>query len=140
MTRIYFAGPLFCKAELEFNARLAGRLREAGYDVFLPQETGISLPPAGTPEREVADADAFAEDVREIDACDILLLIMDGRVPDEGACFELGYAYAKGKKLVGLKTDIRVSEQGGDNLMLSVPLRGRLARSEEELLRILADM
>ncbi|SEM13100.1 hypothetical protein SAMN04487770_12685 [Butyrivibrio sp. ob235] len=30
--------------------------------------------------------------------CDTILLIFDGRVPDEGACFELGYAYAKGKR------------------------------------------
>ena len=64
-------------------------------------------------------------------------MVMDGRVPDEGACFELGYAYARGKTVLGLKTDTRVSEHGGDNVMLSSPLRGRIARGIGELLSML---
>ena len=34
-------------------------------------------------------------------------MVVDGRVPDEGACVELGYGYAKGKRCYGIKTDTR---------------------------------
>ena len=49
-----------------------------------------------------------------MDWCDAILFIFDGRVPDEGACFELGYCYAKGKKCIGYKTDARSFIDGYD--------------------------
>lgn len=36
----------------------------------------------------------------------------------EGACFELGYCYAKGKRCIGYKTDARSFIDGFDNAML----------------------
>ena len=48
----------------------------------------------------------------------LALFLFDGRVPDEGACFELGYCYAKGKRCIGYKTDARSFIDGFDNLML----------------------
>lgn len=127
MARIYFAAPLFCKAELDFNADLTNILRSNGHEVFLPQESQTG-----------SDADKiFKGDLAGIDACDVLLFIMDGRVPDEGASFELGYAYAKGKICIGLKTDVRTSERGGDNIMLSCALEYGLARSIPELIGML---
>ena len=91
MARIYFAAPLFCKAELEFNERLALLLRKNGHDVFLPQENTPDVdisPITGRAGRKAV----FLEDVSAIDECDTFLFIMDGRIPDEGASFELGYA------------------------------------------------
>lgn len=37
-------------------------------------------------------------------------MLVDGRVPDEGACVELGLAYAYGKRCYGAKTDTRSLE------------------------------
>lgn len=139
MARIYFAAPLFCKAELEFNERLALLLRKNGHDVFLPQENtpDVDLSPiTGRAGRRAV----FLEDVSAIDECDTFLFIMDGRVPDEGASFELGYAYAKGKTCLGLKTDVRTSELGGDNIMLEGALGFGIARSVPELLMMLEGM
>ena len=139
MARIYFAAPLFCKAELEFNERLALLLRKNGHDVFLPQENtpDVDLSPiTGRAGRRAV----FLEDVSAIDECDTFLFIMDGRVPDEGASFELGYAYAKGKTCLGLKTDVRTSELGGDNIMLEGALGFGIARSIPELLMMLEGM
>ena len=139
MARIYFAAPLFCKAELEFNERLALLLRKNGHDVFLPQENtpDVDLSPiTGRAGRKAV----FLEDVSAIDECDTFLFIMDGRVPDEGASFELGYAYAKGKTCLGLKTDVRTSELGGDNIMLEGALGYGIARSVPELLMMLEGM
>ena len=39
---------------------------------------------------------------------------LDGRVPDEGACVELGIAYGCGKRCYGFKTDTRTIELGMD--------------------------
>lgn len=127
MAKIYFAAPLFCKAELDFNANLASVLRKNGHEVFLPQEE------CG----EKDNVSIFNDDIKHIDGCEIFLFVMDGRVPDEGASFELGYAYAKGKTCVGLKTDVRTSERGGDNIMLECSLNYGIARSVPELVCML---
>ncbi len=127
MAKIYFAAPLFCKAELDFNSHVADILRKNGHEVFLPQESEPLEDTKGI----------FDGDLAAVDACDVLLFVMDGRVPDEGASFELGYAYAKGKTCVGLKTDIRVSENGGDNVMLAHSLTYGIARSVPELVEML---
>jgi nucleoside 2-deoxyribosyltransferase len=37
-------------------------------------------------------------------------MVLDGRVVDDGACVELGIAYALGKKIYGIKTDTRSLE------------------------------
>ena len=139
MVSIYMAGPMFCKAELDFNAELASMLRGEGHEVYLPQDYLQVFPPAGS-ERDAIEEDIFLRDVSMIEKSEVFLMIMDGRVPDEGACFEMGYAYSKGKICIGLKTDVRVSEQGGDNIMLAVPLRNGMARSIPELLQMLSGM
>ncbi|MBR1973320.1 MAG: nucleoside 2-deoxyribosyltransferase [Candidatus Methanomethylophilaceae archaeon] len=139
MASIYFAAPMFCQAELDFNELLALLLRENGHEVYLPQENTPDVdlsPETGKAGRR----SVFLEDITAIDNCDTLLFIMDGRVPDEGACFELGYAYAKGKTCVGLKTDVRTSELGGDNMMLEGALHYGIARSVPELLELLEGM
>jgi nucleoside 2-deoxyribosyltransferase len=41
----------------------------------------------GLPKRKYL----FQLDCEHMDWCDAVLFLFDGRVPDEGACFELGY-------------------------------------------------
>jgi len=117
---IYFAAPLFCQAEMTFNLRLTGKLEERGFSVFLPQRDGIesSKPPykkMGDEERRQA---IFAVDRDKVLEADVLLFVLDGRVPDEGACVELGIAYGqkhllqRDKLLVGLQTDSRAAFLG----------------------------
>jgi len=113
---IYFAGPLFCQAEKTFNLKLTEKLEGMGFSVFLPQRDGIGpdkpLHVSLTGEDRVKKI--FDTDRKKILQADIFLLVLDGRVPDEGACVELGIAYEqrcltnKDKLLVGLKTDWRV--------------------------------
>ncbi len=81
-------------------------------------------------------------DKRKIFECDIFLLVLDGRVPDEGACVELGLAYAHKelrstkKLLVGLHTDSRAAFLSSKlNPMLRVPLE-HIVEAEDELLKI----
>jgi nucleoside 2-deoxyribosyltransferase len=143
---IYLAGPLFSEAERRFNLGLTQRLEALGFDVFLPQRDGVERdsPPyyTMTPE-ELRHAMFHLDRTRILDA-DVFLFVLDGRVPDEGACVELGIAYCQkylqnGEKLlVGLHTDTRAAFIGGRlNPMVRVPL-DYVADDEETLLRVVA--
>lgn len=100
--KLYFAGPLFTAAEHDWNATLAGALRAAGHEVFLPQEQEPGKDSPGI----------FQTDVGGIDWADALVAIMDGADPDSGTCWEVGYAYGK-KPIVLVRTDIRRNEGSG---------------------------
>jgi nucleoside 2-deoxyribosyltransferase len=122
---VYLAGPLFSANERQWNISLRNTLTEF-CDVYLPQEDGqllVELVANGTSINEAKNV-IFARDLQAIERCDILLLVMDGRVIDEGACFELGYAYCRGKVCIGLKTDVRSLLPIGDNPMVECALRG----------------
>jgi nucleoside 2-deoxyribosyltransferase len=112
---IYFAAPLFCQAERAFNLQLTQELEERGFTVFLPQRDGveISKPPYNEMAGDELRQTIFAVDRDKILEADVFLFVLDGRVPDEGACVELGIAYGqkhllqRDKLLVGLQTDMR---------------------------------
>ena len=118
--RVYFAGPLFNQAEKEFNAEVAAVLEECGYEVFLPQRDGIEAAQLEGKSEEELIRMIFDLDSSEVKKADILLMNLDGRVPDEGACVELGIAFGSGKRCYGFKTDTRSIELGLDiNPMIS---------------------
>ena len=143
---IYLAGPLFSEAERCFNLGLAQSLETVGFDVFLPQRDSVERdrPPydAMSPgERRQA---MFHLDRTRILDSDVFLFVLDGRVPDEGACVELGIAYCQKylqrdeKLLVGLHTDARAAFIGGRlNPMVRVPL-DYVVDDVESLLHVLA--
>jgi len=112
--RVYFAGPLFSQSEKDFNLKLANLLEDHGYEVFLPQRDGIEAALLeGKTEEELTQM-VFALDYTEVLKADIVFMNLDGRVPDEGACVELGIAYASGKRCYGVKTDTRSVELNMD--------------------------
>ena len=147
MVLIYFAGPLFSEAERVFNLRLTERLERADYEVFLPQRDGVERdrPPYDRMTADERREAMFELDKRKIFEGDVFLFVLDGRVPDEGACVELGLAHAhkelRGTKqlLVGLQTDSRAAFAGSKlNPIVRVPLE-RIVESEDELLKALED-
>jgi nucleoside 2-deoxyribosyltransferase len=122
---IYLAGPLFSEAELDFNLALTARIEES-LDVFLPQRDGgklVDLLACGVEER-AAYKSIFDRDLRALEAACALLIVLDGRAIDEGAAFELGYAYAHSKLCFGLQTDPRRLLPAGNNPMIEIPLQG----------------
>lgn len=114
MSRIYFAGPLFNAGEKEFNARVVQVLERAGYSVFLPQRDGMLAAELAGLTQEQKVSRIFEKDVSELRGADLLVMVLDGRVPDEGACVELGIAYQLGKRCYGIKSDVRSLEDGLD--------------------------
>lgn len=110
MKKIYFAGPLFCNSEKAYNRKLTTILEKAGYEVFLPQRDGYEAAKfKGKSQKEVAQM-IFEKDTDEIQKADIFFMVLDGRVPDDGACVELGIAYRSGKRCYGIKSDVRSLE------------------------------
>ena len=53
------------------------------------------------------------------DEADVVVAMLDGSDSDSGTALEVGYAMARGKPIVGVRTDFRKSQDRGVNLMLS---------------------
>ena len=120
--------------ELEYNEKLDKFLSYLGFTTFLPQRDGYKLAEL---EKKFGRSEAlgiiFERDVQEIKDCGVVVFNMDGRVPDEGACVEIGIGYALGKECIGLKTDVRGAFGGADNPMVLGALKFRVAGSLEEV-------
>lgn len=138
---VYLASPLFCDWERSFNQMVTERIEGLGLRVYLPQRDAEDA-------RNVVDPRSRARAIFDLDRdlvleADIVVFVLDGRVPDEGVAVELGIAYAQKylsdtpKLLIGLKTDVRVSFDWADlNLMLSEPL-DHMVGSIDELIDLL---
>ncbi len=142
---IYLAGPLFSEAERSYNESLTRRLEERGFHVFLPQRDGVERDktPYAAMSPEERRLAMFELNEAKIMGANVFLFVLDGRVPDEGACVELGIAHTQrrlgnvGKLLVGLHTDTRATFTSSKlNPMVRVPL-DRIAEDEDSLMEIL---
>jgi nucleoside 2-deoxyribosyltransferase len=140
--RIYIAGPLFSEAEKRYNDEVSNYVKKLGFSTFLPQKDGMELSRLEEMgcSKEEAERAIFNLDISEIEKSDIILFIMDGRVPDEGACVEIGFGYAKGKECIGLKTDARSFMNGCDNPMISGAVKFRIANNLIELSKYLDEL
>lgn len=113
---IYLAGPLFTQAERIWNNNLfyelGGLIPEAR--IILPQADAIKFI-----NETGVDFEGLVEAcIHGIDSSDVVLAVLDGSDADSGTCWECGYAYAKGKRVIGVRTDLRGSEDEGLNAML----------------------
>jgi len=104
----YLAAPLFSESERTFNIMLAALL-EREFNVYLPQRDGLLL----RDMREIGEDSPetrhriYETDIAAINACDVVLAVLDGVAVDDGVSFELGYATCLGKTIVGIATDSR---------------------------------
>lgn len=100
--RIYLAGPdVFRPDAAEHGRRLVALCAEAGYTGIFPFDPALAT--GDGPPRELARR-IYLANVAHIDACDAVLANLDffrGPEPDSGTCFEVGYAVARGKTVVG---------------------------------------
>ena len=103
---IYVAGPLFSVAERAFLEHLVATLSKASgldpvSDFFLPHRDSAELGQTTTRKS------IFDLDMRNLEPAQVVIAFLDGQDVDSGTCIELGYAYAKGKKILGIITDFR---------------------------------
>jgi len=113
--RVYLAAPLFSEAERSFNASLARLLRRHLFEVHLPQEIGDDSDARDTREQERL----FGANKTALENSDLIVAVIDGADADSGTAWEMGYAYARKKVVIALRTDFRrVGHHEQVNLML----------------------
>jgi nucleoside 2-deoxyribosyltransferase len=103
--RVYLAAPLFSEPERAYNLSITGHLKNNFFDVYLPQEAGDDKDTRNKEEQ----VRIFSENLRALKNADIIVAIIDGADADSGTAWEMGYAYAHGKKVIALRTDFRRS-------------------------------
>lgn len=120
--KIYLASPLGFSCEGEtYRSKIRVQLMELAFEVLDPWEC------AGQFEQEVKDSYALDSTITRttvfenlairigtanidmIDRSDIIVAVLDGTEPDSGTVAELGYAVGRGKRVYGLRTDVRDS-------------------------------
>jgi nucleoside 2-deoxyribosyltransferase len=98
----------------------------AGFETFLPHRDN-------PPKDEHNVRLIFDNDRDAIDRCDLVVASLNGLTTDDGTAWELGYAYALGKPIVGLHTDWRQRfAHEVVNLMIECSITA-LVRSEDAL-------
>ena len=108
----YIAGPLFNEKEREFLEEINAVCKAIEISTYLPSQDGGLL-------NQDNDDEVFQTDIKALNKADIVVASLNGPDVDSGTAFELGYAFAKGKKLFGLHTDFRTFSPTSEvNLML----------------------
>lgn len=134
MKTVYLAAPLFSEAERDFNSKLSDEIKNAGFYVFLPQEDSNNIKDEKNRQQII-----FNKNVDAIESSDIIVAVIDGTDVDSGTAWEIGCAFARGKTIIGLRTDFRtLGIEGTVNLMVERSVI--LCTSVAELLNRLKSM
>lgn len=126
--RVYLGGPMFVKAEVEYNLRLAAKVRALGFEVYCPNE---SEPINDKSRSDITPRKVYAWDIAELEACNVLLCQVS---EDSGTNWEAGYMDCLARHvdparyygIVGLATDIRLqappdpARSGVDNMAFAI--------------------
>ena len=149
--RVYMASPLgFSEAGRHFYATvLLPFVRGLGYEVLDPwaltdprRIAAVEALPDGPARRDAWRAlnrEMGATNRAAIDAADGLVAVLDGVDVDSGTAAEIGYAFARGKLIVGYRGDFRLSadnEGGIVNLQVEFFIResgGTIVSRHEDL-------
>lgn len=135
MKRIYLSGPLFSRGEIAWGGRVKSFLEERLKDieVIWPHE----LVPCTANKEQI-----FLANIRALDEAEIMVAILDGAQVDDGTAWEIGYFFSKGRRLLGLRTDLRRAGETDSsiiNLMIEcscLKIVGSLDALGEELQRL----
>jgi nucleoside 2-deoxyribosyltransferase len=102
LQRLYLAGPdVFRPDAAAYGRSLVALCAEYGFTGVFPLDESL---PADAPLDAATAARIYRANVAHIDGCDAVLANLDffrGPEPDSGTCFEIGYAVARGKPVVG---------------------------------------
>ncbi len=103
--KLYIAGKLCSGSEVEFLEKIAKLCEDKGFETFLPhRDVG--------PCKDIRDVKRiFKGDIEQgFKDCSGVVAVLEGLHAGAGTSWELGYAYAKGIPITGIKTDEPVKE------------------------------
>lgn len=117
--RIYLAGPLgFSEVGRAGQADITRLLIDLGYDVIDPFalapsdeiEAILRLPSLNAQREAWRDLNLRIGETncKAIESCDALLAVLDGQDVDSGTAAEIGYAFARKKRIIGYRGDFRL--------------------------------
>jgi nucleoside 2-deoxyribosyltransferase len=153
---IYLASPLgFSEAGRAFYyGKLIPSLQRQGHEVLDPWQLtdrqrieAVAAMPYGEERRDAwrrLNAEIGHNNQAAIDRCDALLAVLDGTDVDSGTAAEIGYAFARGKPIIGYRGDFRLAADNEGsivNLQVEYFIRqsgGGVIRSLAELSNALA--
>jgi nucleoside 2-deoxyribosyltransferase len=131
--KIYTAGPLgFSEAGTAFHEGIIlPALRKCGHEPLDPWKLtaaakidAVKALPYGSERRDAwrkLNVEIGGNNRAAIDECDIVFVVLDGTDVDSGSAAEVGYAFAKGKPILGYRGDFRLSaDNEGSTVNLQV--------------------
>jgi nucleoside 2-deoxyribosyltransferase len=106
--RVYIAGPLCSEKERKFLEEIDAICKGLGFETFLPhRDAGLY--------KSIEDVKKISKrDIDEIAKCDLMIGVLNGICVGAGTAFEMGFAEALGKRVIGLKTDRKVNNCIGE--------------------------
>jgi nucleoside 2-deoxyribosyltransferase len=127
--KIYLAGPLgFSEAGMRFHQKtIIPEVERLGHQPLDPwhltpqsEIDAVMRMPYG-PERRDAwrklNREIGANNRAAIDRCDLVFAVLDGTDVDSGTASEIGYAFAKGKPILGYRGDFRLSSDNEGSIV-----------------------
>lgn len=108
--KIYLGGPMFSAAEVQYNLKLASKLREISLEVYCPNE---NLTINDKTKADLTGEKIYQADIVHLESSNIFLCQV---AEDSGTMWEAGYMYCLSKHVnpkkylgcIGLATDIRL--------------------------------
>ncbi len=99
MAKIYVAGKLWDLEDREKVEEIDKLCRDLGHKTFLPHRD------AGIYEEGMNPEPIFKKDRDMIDWCNVMVVLLDWQGISSGTAWELGYAHAKNKPVIGIVED-----------------------------------
>ena len=124
--RVYVASPYgFSEAGRLFLRELYKRLKDSGFEVEDPWDGILGLKQGdilkGTEKanHEIA-MQIGASNWGKLDTSGVMIAVLDGSDIDSGTAAEVGYFFAKGKRVIGYRGDFRSAGDSGGLVNLQV--------------------
>jgi len=149
--KIYTAGPLgFSEAGSAFhNTVVIPELIHLGHEPLDPWRLtdrskidAVLAMPYGEARREAwrkLNAEIGGNNRAAIDRCDLVFAVLDGTDVDSGTAAEIGYAFAKGKKIIGYRGDFRLSADN-EGSVVNLQVEYFIRQSGGQIIAQIADL
>ena len=142
--KIYLASPLgFTESTLPFMEKIDSSLIDLGFDVINPWKLAdlneferikqISNEKERIEKFKELNFKIGERNEKAINESEILLAILDGVDVDSGTAAEIGYAFAKGKRIIGYRNDFRMAGEN-DGSIVNIQVEYWILKSEGNIL------
>jgi len=99
--KVFVAGPLFSESDRATDKKIVELCESLNLKTFWSWRDAERF--------KVYTSEAIHSVNKEaLDSCDLVIANLDGSDIDSGTSWEIGYAFAKGKPVIGIRSDFRI--------------------------------